>query len=248
MAQQDNVNSQGEISPAIDSAGGGPYHPSMLRRKLRLLVPTYGLVLLGAGATVLGLGAQGAAKCPPIIASLMPKGARILAGHYNTAGQVSLGGAGAELPFDHICTRSTKYPGHMGFDVQHYEGDAIKLFKTQVDAVEKETLKAERAEMERRRAAVRKSTSILEQINDLKTELLPGGGTLLYYDFYLDCSEDGIKRSHPEVRLLGVAHTGSSKITVKIDGFMSAEAARTAAMEVIANFLKADFGRAEKGT
>ncbi len=47
----------------------------------------------------------------------------------------------------------------------------------------------------------------------------------------------------PSVRLLGVAHADSTRITIQIDGFMSAEAAKAAALEVMANFGKADFGR-----
>jgi len=34
---------------------------------------------------------------------------------------------------------------------------------------------------------------------------------------------------------------------INIDGFIRAEAARAAALEVIANFAKADFGKATKG-
>jgi hypothetical protein len=55
-----------------------------------------------------------------------------------------------------------------------------------------------------------------------------------------DCSE-GANRSQPSVRLKGVAHTDSTAITIKINGFMSAEAAKTAAQEVVAKLAKADF-------
>ena len=213
----------------------------MFKGKIRLVLVVSGFVLVGVGAIVIGLGAQGTANCPPIMASLMPSGARILAGQYNSAGQVNLGGAGADLPFEHICTNSTKYPGHISFEVQHYESDAAKLFKKQAAEVERQTLQDERAEMEKRRAGMRETHPID------KIESLPGGGTLLYYDYYLDCSEDGVKRSHPVVRLLGVAHTDSSSIVIHVDRFMSAEAARAAAVEVVANFLKTDFSRATKG-
>jgi hypothetical protein len=218
----------------------------MFKGKIRLVLLVSGSVLLGLRAIALGLGAQGSAPCPPIMASLMPKGARILAGRYDSAGQVSLGWGGADLPFDHVCKTSTKFPGHIAFDVQHYEGEAVKLFKSQVDAVEKETLQSERAEMEKRRAGMRIVPPI-DKIGDLKTETLPGGGALLYFDYDVDCSDAGIKISHPVVRLLGVAHTNSSKINIIIDRFMSAEAARAAALEVIANFFKADFSQATKG-
>jgi len=196
-----------------------------------------GLLILGA----LDLSAQGAAPCPPVLASLMPKGAVNVTGQFTSAGIVGMGFAAADLPFDHPCTKSDKYPGRIVVDVQHYQGEGVKLFKMQVDSVEKQTLENEREEMERRRPDIRK-TSTLDKISDVKTETVPGG-TLLYYDYYTDCSEEGIKRSHPSVRLLGVAHTDSTKINIQIDGFISAEVARAAALEVIANFGKADFGK-----
>jgi hypothetical protein len=40
-----------------------------------------------------------------------------------------------------------------------------------------------------------------------------------------------------------VAHNDSSKIEVRIDGFMTAEAARAAALEVFARFATVDLGK-----
>jgi hypothetical protein len=131
------------------------------------------------------------------------------------------------------------------FDIRHYQGDVVKLLKMQVDAEEKQALQNERGGMERRRAEIRKNTSTLDNMSGMKTETVPGG-RLLYDRCYTDCSE-GTKRSQPSVCLLGVAHTGSSGININIDGFIRAEAARAAALEVIANFAKADFGQATKG-
>ena len=175
----------------------------------------------------------------------MPKNAVRVVGQYNSAGIVGTGFVAADLPYDHPCISTTKYPGHIVFDVQHYQGDGVKLFRMQVDAVEKQTLQNERTEMERACAALRKNTSTLDKMSDLKTETVPGG-TLLYYDYYSDCSE-GVKRSMPAAKLLGIAHTDTTRINIKIDGFINAETAKAAALEVLANFLKADFGQLSKG-
>ena len=67
-----------------------------------------------------------------------------------------------------------------------------------------------------------------------------GGGTLLYFDYDTDGSE-GVKWSHPSVQLLGVGHTDSTAINIEINGVMSAEAAKAAAVAVLENFAKARF-------
>jgi hypothetical protein len=77
---------------------------------------TSGVVVLSA----LALLAQGLPPCPPVLASLLPKGAVHISGQYASAGIIGMGGAGADLPFDHPCTKSDKYPAHIAVDVQHY--------------------------------------------------------------------------------------------------------------------------------
>lgn len=219
---------------------GGLYYSRMFKGIICLILMASGLLLMCMGTLI--LRAQSPAPCPPFLASLMPKGAVNVTGQYMAAGMVGIGAAAADLPFVHPCAnQTTKYPGHIGVDVQHYKGDGVKLFKMQVDSVEKQTLQSERAEMERRLSDIRK-TSTLGKISDVKTETVPGG-TLLYYDYYMDCPPEGPKGSYPSVHLLGIAHTDSTKINIKIDGNMSAGAARAAALEVIANFGKADFGK-----
>jgi hypothetical protein len=209
----------------------------MLKGKLILFLLTAGLLVTGAH----DLSAQGSASsCPPVLASLMPKNAVKVAGQYNSAGMIGMGFAAGNLPFEHPCLAGDKYPGHISVEVQHYSGEGVTLFKMQIDAVEKQGLQNEKEEMERRRPRPGNNAS-LDKVSDLKEEKVPGG-TLLYYDYYTDCSE-GTKRSHPTVSLYGFVHNESTSITIKIDGFISAEVARAAALEVIANLPKADFGK-----
>jgi hypothetical protein len=113
-----------------------------------------------------------------------------------------------------------------------------------MDAVEQQTIQNEREEFERSQRNVRSSTSTLVAMNPIKAETVTGG-KLLYFNYYTDCSE-GVKRSQPSVHLLGVGHTDSTAINIEIDGFMSAEAAKAAAQEVLAGFAKADFSQQGK--
>jgi hypothetical protein len=46
----------------------------------------------------------------------------------------------------------------------------------------------------------------------------------------------------------GAANHRTARISIKIDGFISAEAAKAGALEVIADLGKAGFGQATKGT
>jgi hypothetical protein len=161
----------------------------------------------------------------------MPKNAVKVAGQFNSAGMVGMGFVAGNLPFEHPCLASDKYPGHISVEIQHYAGEGITLFKMQIDGVEKQGLQNEREEMERRRP----------KGCELKEEKVPGG-TMLYWESYVDCSE-GVKRSHPTVSLYSFVHNDSTSLTIKIDGFISAEVARAAALEVITNLPKADFGK-----
>jgi hypothetical protein len=190
--------------------------------------------------------AQKPGGCPPVLASLMPKDAVKVAGRYNSAGMIGLGFAAGELPYDNPCTNAvTKTPGHISVDVKHYDGEGVQLFKMQIDSVEAQMLQDKRAAFEKECAKLRAAKPGPVKMSGLKSESV-AGGTLLYYDYYIDCSE-GTPRSHPDVQLLGVAHTESTGLTIEINGFISAEAAKAAAVEVLGNFRKADFGRAAQG-
>jgi hypothetical protein len=181
-----------------------------------------------------------AESCPQILAGLMPKNAVKVTGQYMPSDMISMGSASADLPFTNICSnQTTKYPGHLTLEVQHYKGDAVQMLRMQVDSVEQQTLQGKKSEFEKILKGIRGPNSKALSVSDLKTEKV-SGGTIIYFDYYIDCSE-GEKRSKPSTRLTGVAHTDSTRITLNIDGFISAEAARAAAVEVLTNFSKARF-------
>jgi hypothetical protein len=185
------------------------------------------------------LGAQGRPQCPPLIASLMPKNAAKVTCQYNAAGFVGLGWAAADLPFSHPCIQTTKYPGRITFDVKHYSGEGLELFRMQIDAEEGQRLANRKEELDKEHDKMRRSMKDPSLLRPVRTESVPGG-TLLYLEHFIDCSE-GVKRVKPYVKLLGVGHKDGTAINIEIEGFISSAAAKAAAVEVLANFSKADF-------
>lgn len=183
--------------------------------------------------------AMSAEACPSIIAGLMPKNAVKVSGQYMPTGMISMGSGAAWLPFENRCAnQTTKTPGHVTFEVQHYAGDGVMLFKMQIDGVEKQTLESERKNLEKH-VPKGKPSPKLEKVNPIITEKIKGG-TIMFFDYWTDCSED-FKASKPSAWLAGFAHTDSSQITIHIDGFISREAARSAAVEILEKFGKAKF-------
>jgi len=184
--------------------------------------------------------AQRLQQCPPVLASLMPKDAVKVTGQYNSAGMIGLGFATADLPFEHICVnQTTKYPGRITFDVKHYSGEGIQIFKMQISPEEQQRIMNKKKEFESKYRAILNEDRKGETINPVKMESV-SGGIILYFDYTTDCSE-GTKRSKPSVHLLGVAHNDNTAINLEINGDISIEKAKAAAVEVLSNFRKADF-------
>jgi hypothetical protein len=198
-----------------------------------------GPVLLSSILSTLALFAQGRPQCPPLIAALMPKGAVKVTCQYNAAGFVGLGWAAADLPFSHPCIQTTKYPGRITFDVKHYSGDGLELFRMQIGPEEQQRLANRQEELDKEHDKMSRSLKDPSLLRTVKTEPVPGG-TLLYLEHFSDCSE-GVRRVKPYVKLLGVGHKDGTAINIEIEGFISSEAAKAAAVEVLANFAKTDF-------
>jgi hypothetical protein len=210
------------------------------RQRYRVFTTMSAVLILSA----LVLLAQGG-LCPPAISSLMPTSASGVKCQYNSAGSIGMGFAAGDLPFQNSCANEvTKFPGHISFVIKHYGGDSAKIFKMQIDSEEQQRVADKKAEFENMQKQVKVPASKLVSMNPLKSESVMGG-SLLYFDYYTDCTE-GIKRSKPSVHLLAVAHNDSTAISIEIEGNMSAEAAKSAASEVLANFAKTDFNKLDK--
>ncbi len=206
-----------------------------MNRTMKRVCRSLMLCALSAGA----IFAQGKPQCPPVLAALMPKNAVRVTCFYNAAGFIGLGGAAADLPYSHPCITTTKYPGRITFDVKHYSGEGLELFRMQIDAEEQQRLDNRRQELEQEHDQMRRSTKDQSLLRPVRMEAVPGG-RLLWFEHFIDCSL-GARRVKPYLKLLGVGHGGGTAINIEIEGLIGSEAATAAAREVLANFSKTDF-------
>ena len=203
-------------------------------------VSSHAIWITALAAMSIARPALGQGSCPPALAGLMPKAAVKVSGHYTSAGIVGLGFAAGELPFENVCVNQvTKTPGHVSVEVKHYEGEGVELFTMQIDGEEQQRLANARQEFEKAAGKLRVGVNGVDSVTPFTAEAVPGG-TLLSYGYWTDCSE-GSKRSKPTARLLAVAHNGDTAINVEINGFISVEAAKAAAVEILASFAKNGF-------
>jgi hypothetical protein len=201
-------------------------------KKYRILFSVSALILFSYFIISEAVGAQ---QCPPLLASLMPKSAVKVTCQYNAAGFVGLGSAAGDLPFEHPCSnQTTKFPGRITFDIKHFSGEGAAIFKMQIGQEEQQRIINKKSEFEKK---LKKNSG--SGGTSIKTESL-AGGTLIYMEQFIDCSE-GFKRSKPLVDLMAVAHNESTAINIEIKGFISAAAAKAAAVEVLSNFNKTNF-------
>ncbi len=208
----------------------------------QLLVGLAAACLMGMVAAVL---AQGKPQCPAAISSLMPKNAVEVTGQYTPAGIIGMGFAVGKLPFENICVNQvTKLPGKISFDIKHYSGEGIELFKMQIDGEEQQRVQSKMDEFKGDCAGLKKNIAKLDKFTDLTTEKVPGG-SIMYYGYWTDCSE-GQKRSKPRAYLHGVGHNGDTAINIEVEGDISTDLAKAAASEVLANFAKTDFKNLDK--
>ncbi len=197
---------------------------------MRQLLRTAPLLLLLAGAAAL---AQ-TPSCPPVIAALLPKGAAKPSGSYQAQGIMGMGGGTARLRFAHPCV-TEPHPARWSVELQHYEGEGVQLLRMQVDGYEQQVLQNERGQARRRPAKT-----------PVREESLAGVRVILT-ERSRPCPADmpGVKNPAavpiPMVRLVGVAHTESTRITLTIEGDLSAEAALAAARETFEQLAKLKF-------
>jgi hypothetical protein len=176
-----------------------------------------------------------------VIAALAPKGAVRTTGSYQGQGLMAMGGGTADLPFQHPCL-TEKYPAKWSVELQHYEGEGVQLLQMQVAGYEQQVIENEKGEIERRRGKAGNTA----QGDSIRVEQV-AGGTVILSTWTRRCPWGGVADNRkepapiPVVRLVGVAHTDSTRITVKIEGDMSAEAALAAARETFVNLARYRF-------
>lgn len=75
---------------------------------------------------------------------------------------MGMGSGAADLPFDHPCLKSTKYPARISIAVTYYGGEMAELLKMQGDAADEQMLQNATDEFK-------------EFGNPIKAETLAGG-------------------------------------------------------------------------
>jgi hypothetical protein len=182
--------------------------------------------------------AQAKNACPAIIASLLPKSGSIRGGTYNAAGPMGMGSGAADLPFDHPCTKSEKYPARITIAVTYYGDEMAEMLKMQGDAVNQQTLE--------------NAMSGLKQGQQTPRREKLGDGEIVYVAYETPCQPETIdtgKKTEypptPHVKLKGVAMTANVRLEVDLDGRISFDLAKAAVSEVFENLKKADFSKAK---
>lgn len=198
----------------------------------RLRSAARGLALLGVAA----LAWPKAPPCPPVIAALAPRGAVHASGSFQGQSLMALGGGTADLPFQHPCL-TEKYPAKWSVEIQHYMGEGVQLLQMQVAGYEQQVIENEQGEVGRRRDRVGTPARVARV----------AGGTVVLSTQTRRCPWGGVADARkepppiPVIRLVGVAHTDSTRITLRIEGDMSAEAALAAAKETFENLARYRF-------
>lgn len=181
--------------------------------------------------------AQSKGACHPVIASLLPKSGSIRGGDFNAAGPMGIGSGSADLPFDHPCTKSNKFPARVSVAVTYYGGEMAQMLQMQGDAANQQTLENAMRGLKKDQAAPKR-----EKLN---------GGEIVYVAYETECQPETIDTGKittypptPHVKLKGVALTANVRLEVDLEGAISLDLAKAAVSEVFENLKKADF---EKG-
>lgn len=207
------------------------------------------LVLIFAAVVIVVVAAAQTQKtCPPIIASLLPKNGSIREGQYFTTavdgGHIGKGSGSADIPFEHRCIKSIKFPARVSIKVDYYGGEAVELFKMHGDAPNNQFMTEEFDGLN-----VEKET-LRPQMSKPKREKL-AGGEIVYAEYMSECPPEKEEMADvgemivPNIKLSGATRTGHAKLQVKLEGSISVDAAKAAVAEVFQNLKKADFSKAK---
>ncbi len=205
-----------------------------------------------AAAAALAVLASGKTACPPVVAALMPKSGGEVSGEYQAMGFMGKGWGVAKLPYEQRCPclKNDKLRAQISVELLHYDAEGVELFKRQIDPVEKQTVQNAVEEFTRRQPKPTPANAL----KPTRTETVPGG-TLVLYDYRRqcpgDCVPDGAGADAYAIavtQLVGVSHTESSSVVVKVEGDIPADLAKAAVQEVFANLKKASFNPQAAGT
>jgi hypothetical protein len=180
--------------------------------------------------------AQKSQSCPAVIASLLPKNGSIRGGDYNASGPMGLGSGSADLPFDHPCIKSEKFPARVSIAITYYGGEMVEILKMQGDAANEQTLQNAIDDFKRSKRAPKREKM--------------AGGEIVYIDYTTECPAEGAAGTGtvnrppiPNVKLRGVSRTANVRLEVTLEGKISVDMAKAAVSEVFENLKKANFDK-----
>lgn len=178
--------------------------------------------------------------CPPEILALAPKAAApaTLAGTWTDAGALAMGVFGCELLAVHDC-EVTKSPGKLTLAIRVMKDPELNS-PMQVDGL-KQQYASELGELKGRASKLKPGTGSLIRASKVVEETIPGG-QIAYYDFLSDCSEE-VHRERPEAHLTGFVHTSNAYGSFTVEGAITGDEAKAAALELMAKFLTTDFAK-----
>jgi hypothetical protein len=196
------------------------------------------LIVAALAAAPAPAPAQTKGSCPEIIASLLPKNGSLRGGAYNAAGPMGMGNGSADLPFDHPCRKSEKFPARISVAVTYYGGEMAEMLKMQGDAVNQQTLENAMSGFKNGPTPPRR-----EKLD---------GGEIVYLAYETECQPETINTGKqtqypptPHVKLKGVALTANVRLEVELGGTITLDLAKAAVLEVFENLKKADFEKAK---
>jgi len=201
-----------------------PMHRTITRIGISFILASTAIIAVMA----IPSAAQKSPSCPPIIASLLPKNGSIRGGSYNASGPMGMGSGSADLPFDHPCIKSEKYPARISIAITYYGGEMAEMLKMQGDAANEQTIQNAMDELKRSKRTP-------------KREKLPGG-EIVYVDYTTECPAEGAagqgtvnRPPIPNVKLTGVTRTANVRLEVTLEGKISTDQAKAAVAEVFEN-------------
>ncbi|HSW31380.1 MAG TPA: hypothetical protein VLH75_17970 [Longimicrobiales bacterium] len=212
-------------------------------RSLRTSFPILAGIVLGAGVLPGALAAparaQNKPEASPIIAGLLPSNSSIRGGEFNLAGEMGLGSGAADLPFDHPCLRSSKFPGRVSIALTYYGGEMAQMLQMQGPMVNEQTLENAMGSMDGPgESPMREKLGIGEIVyvyteSTCQPETIDTGGPARTYP------------PTPRVKIIGVALTANARLEVDLGGGIPLDQAKGAVAEIFEKLAKTDFSKAK---
>lgn len=209
---------------------------SPIRTALPSLAGVFLALSAASAVTHVPLQAQANPAVSPIIAGILPSNGQVRGGQFNLAGEMGLGSGAADLPFDHPCLNTTRFPARVTLALTYYGGEMAQMLEMQGPMVDEQTLQ-----------------NALQQMGSSARREKLGDGEIVYVYSEAPCQPEtiatgGPARTYPptpRVKITGVVRTANARMDVTLDGGLPLDQAKAAVAEVFGKLAKTDFGKAK---